>query len=265
MNPTIRETDGIVLDTREHGEADLIITLFCKDGGRSTAIAKGARKSLRRFVNKLEIYSFLHVTLRQRNPNSMPILEEAELHAGFIRLRKDIQRYTAAAVIREFTLLATREGEADDRCYALLLWAFHHLDKDVSHLRVVMLFLLRFHDYIGYRPELNSCFHCGDSTDPRKVFGFSTVYGGLVCSTCAATAGRSGIKLSAQAITTLQKAQDIDLKELYRLQIPEPQLYEALNILHRYGKHVLGREIISWAMLRATLQPRIIDWEAQRR
>lgn len=264
MNPTIRETDGIVLDTREHGESDLILTLFCKDGGRSTAIAKGARKSLRRFVNKLELYSFLHVILRQRNPSSMALLEEAELHAGFIRLRKDIQRYTAASVIREFTLLATREGEADERSYALLLWAFHHLDREIPHLQVVMLFLLRFHDYIGYRPELRSCFHCGNPADAQKSFGFSTVYGGLVCDSCVATNGRSGIRLSSPTIRILQTAQDMALKDLYRLEIPEQQLYEALNILHRYGRHVLGRDIISWTMLRTTLKARTIEWDIQR-
>lgn len=263
MNPTIRETDGIVLDTREHGESDLILTLFCRDGGRATAIAKGARKSLRRFVNKLEIHSFLHVTLRQRSPGSMALLEEAELHAGFIRLRKDIQRYTAASVIREFTLLATREGEADERSYALLLWAFHHLDREMPHLLVVMLFLLRFYDYIGYRPELRSCFHCGAVADTRRDFGFSTVYGGVVCDACLATRAGTGISLSGRTIKILQAAQDMPMKDLYRLEIPEQQLYEALNILHRYGRHVLGRDIISWTMLRSTLRSRIIHWEVQ--
>lgn len=264
MNPSIRETDGIVLDTREHGESDLIVTLFCRDNGRSTAIAKGARKSLRRFVNKLEPYSFLHVTLRQRNPTTMALLEEAELHAGFIRLRQDIRRYTAASVIREVTLLATREGEADERSYSLLLWSLHHLDKDIPHLQVVMLFLLRFHDYIGYRPELRSCFHCGAPTDTVRAFAFSTVYGGLVCDSCMAGNSRSGIRISGSTCRILQSCQDLPLAELYRLQIPEQNLYEALNILHRYGRHVLGRDIISWTMLRTTLQPRKITWDTQR-
>ena len=62
----------------------------------------------------------------------------------------------------------------------------------------------------------------------------------------------------------LQAAQDMPLKDLYRLEIPEQQLFEALNILHRYGKHVLGHDINSWTMLRSTLQSRTIDWDIQR-
>lgn len=261
MPPTIRETDGIVLDSREHGESDLIITLYCRDRGRSTAIAKSAKKSLRRFVNKLELFSFLHVTLRQRNSSGLALLEEAELHAGFIHLRQDLARYTAASVIREITLLATREGEADERCYTLLLWALHHLDRTLPYLRVVMIFLLRFYDYIGYRPELHSCFHCGITADAGSGFSFSTLSGGVVCHSCAAATGHSGVRLSPATIRMLQLCQDAPFAQLHRLEVAEPSLYEALNILHRYGRHILGRDIISWTMLRRTLQPQQIVWQ----
>jgi len=264
MTPTIRETDGIVLDNREHGESDLIITLFCRDSGRSSAIAKGARKSLRRFVNKLEIFSFIHTTLRQRTPGSLAILEEAELHAGFIHLRQDLRRYTAASVIREVFLLATREGEADERCYNLLLWSLHHLDRDLPHLQVVMVFLLRFLGYIGYRPELHRCLLCGAAAEAGHSFGFSIPFGGLICDSCTADSSRSGIRLSTSTIMQLQSCQEMVLGHLHRLKIPETNLYEALNVLHRYCRHLLGREIVSWAMLRSTLQYQQIKWENQR-
>lgn len=264
MTPTIRETDGIVLDSHDHGESDLIITIFCRDSGRSTAIAKGAKKSLRRFVNKLELFSFLHVSLRQRNPTTLALLEEAELHSGFIHLRQDISRYTAASVIREFTLLATREGEADERCYTLLLWSLHKLDQALPHLQVVMFFLVRFYDYIGYRPELHNCFYCRTAVEPGSTFSFSTACGGLVCNSCATSTGQSGIRLAHGTMKILQSCQDTPLERLHRLKISENSLYEALNILHRYGRHILGRDIISWTMLRRTILSPQVVWKNQR-
>lgn len=265
MTPTMRETDGIVLDSRDHGESDLIITLYCRDAGRVTAIAKGAKKSLRRFVNKLELFSYLHVTLRQRNSNTLALLEEAELHSGFIQLRQDLCRYTAASVLREFMLLATREGEADERCYTLLLWSLHRLDQSFPHLQVVMLFLIRFFDYIGYRPQLRSCFYCGTATAEIDAnFSFSTACAGLVCTSCAAAGSQSGIRLSPATIAILQSCQDTPLERLHRLKISDSNLYEALNVLHRYGRHLLGRDIISWAILRRTLQSSRIVWANHR-
>lgn len=265
MTPTIRETDGIVLDSHDHGESDLIVTLYCRDSGRATAIAKGAKKSLRRFVNKLELFSFLHVTLRQRNSSSLALLEEADLHSGFIHLRRDFRSYTAASVLREVTLLATREGEADERCYTLLLWTLHRLDQSFPHLQAVMLFLIRFFDYIGYRPELRKCGYCGTAVvGIDSGCSFSTACGGLVCSRCAAGAGQSGIRLSHGTIRILQSCQDTPLERLHRLKVSDSSLYEALNVLHRYGRHILGRDIISWSMLRSTLQTRQIVWGNQR-
>lgn len=264
MNSPLRATDGIVLDSREHGESDLIVTLFCRDSGRITAIAKGARKSLRRFVNKLELFSFLRVNLRQRNANSLALLEEADLHAGFIQLRQELKRYTAASVIREFTLLATREGEADERLYSLLLWALHHLDLGSPHLQVVLLFLLKFYDYVGYRPELAHCVHCAASTNSGRRFGFGTIAGGVVCEHCGNGHGRSGIGLANTTIELLHCSQDLPLARLHQLSIPEQSLYEGLNVLHRYGRHVFGRDIISWSMLRTTLQMQRPSWDVQR-
>jgi len=266
MSPITRETEGIVLDTRDQGESDVIVTLYCRQGGRSSAIAKGAKKSKRRFVNKLELFTFIHLRLKQRNVRSLAILEEAELHSAFLPLRENIIPYTAASVLREFCLLATREGEQDERIFSLLLWSLHQLSLSqpkLSHLQVVMLFLLRFYDYLGYRPEFSSCFHCGNTGygDTSTSFGFNTALGGLVCTACRGNGFSAAIPLAAGTIKMLQRCQDTPLERLHRLKLPESSLYESLNILHRYGKHILQRDIISWKMLRQTIKTRQPGWK----
>ncbi len=51
----IRQRDeAFVLDTRELGEADLIVTLFGQEHGKIRAVAPAARKSRRRFGGLLE-------------------------------------------------------------------------------------------------------------------------------------------------------------------------------------------------------------------
>ncbi len=264
MTPIIRETDAIVLDTHDHGESDLILTLYCRENGRVTAIAKGAKKSKRRFVNKLELFSFIQVTLRQRNPNTLALLQEAELHSGFIRLRQDFTQYTAASVLREFTLFAIRDGEEDERFYKLLLWSLHMLNRGEPHLQIVMLFLLRFYDYIGYRPELRHCFSCGVTELAHSDFRFNTSTGSIICAKCARAAGQSGIPLSPGTIKMLQSCQHSSLERLHRVKVAEGSLYEALNILHRYGRHILQRDIISWKMLRKTLKTEPAEWNNYR-
>ena len=62
MSPLAQDTEAIVLDCRDHGESDKIVTFFCLDAGRLAGIAKGANRSKRRFVNKLELFSSLQLT-----------------------------------------------------------------------------------------------------------------------------------------------------------------------------------------------------------
>ena len=245
----LRETDAIVLDLHDHGEADLIVTLFNLQNGRCSAIAKNAKKSKRRFVNKLELFSFLHVVLREQPNRNLALLQEADLHTSFIHLRRKLSVYTTASVIREFLLVTIHEGESDERIFRLTLWAFHHLDQGQPHLTVLALFLVRFYDYIGYRPEFARCRICAAETPPLGGQGFTMSGGGLICPNCAAGHQHPTPVLAAGTIKFLHSAQDIPLERLHRLKLSGQLLHEALLILHRYGRYILQRDIWSWKML----------------
>ena len=61
MLPT--RTRGIILRVNDYGESDKLVTFFSPDIGKATAIAKGAKRSQHRFVNKLELFTLLLLTL----------------------------------------------------------------------------------------------------------------------------------------------------------------------------------------------------------
>ena len=250
MAAPTNETDGIVIDRRDHGESDLIVTLYTRDSGKTGVIAKGAKRSIRRFVNKLEIFSFLHLQLRKSGNKSLLLLEEADLHAGFINLRTDVKRYSAASVIRELLLLCTRE-ESDEDIYRLTLWSLYQLDKGSDALQTLMCFLVKFFDYIGYRPELECCIVCG-ITEDKYGFDFNVFTGGLICKSCGRSSPQSLTRISEQTIGLIRQIVDLPLDKLSLINAPENITYEVLNILHKHGRHILQRDIVSWKMLRST-------------
>lgn len=250
MAPTIYEADGIILNSVDHGESDLIITLYCRDIGRITAIAKGGRRSKKRFVNKLELFSFLHTTLHRSNPRSMALLAEAELHTSFLNLRTDVTRYTAASVLRELVLFGVKEGERDSNLFALILWGMHKLDQGHPHLQVVFHFLIHYLDYIGYRPELQCCIKCGVEIDGVQDYGFNIHEGGLVCARCSSAISSTLLPISPGSIKMMLASQATPLKRLERLKLSGKGLYQTLDLLHRYTRQILNRDIISWKMLR---------------
>ncbi|HID68883.1 MAG TPA: DNA repair protein RecO [Desulfobacterales bacterium] len=242
------ESAAIVLDCREHGESDVIVTFFCRHYGRLTGIAKGAKRSKKRFVNKLEIFSSLQLLHTVPQNNRLAFIAEADLCDGFLSLRNNISCYTTASVIREFVLLATKEMEGDDGLYPLLIWSLSSLNSGRPPLIVLILFLIRFYALIGYSPILDSCLECGQQLRTDKTYCFHVASGGLRCSKCTEK-GTNRLKLSQGTLKSLAAALQQPLERLNRLQFSKNSQEEALTFLHSYGRQLFQREIVSWAFL----------------
>lgn len=73
------ESEAVVLKIFDHGESDKIITFFTSDFGKITAIAKGAKRSKKRFVAKLELFNHLQIYFADNKYSSLVRVDEAEL------------------------------------------------------------------------------------------------------------------------------------------------------------------------------------------
>ena len=243
------ESAGVVLDSRDHGESDAIVTFYCRNHGRLTGIAKGAKRSKKRFVNKLEIFTSLIILHTLPQNNRLAFIAEAELVDGFLNLRHNLACYTTATVIRECILMATKEMEGDEELYPLLVWSFHCMNNGLPPLSVLTFFMIRFFGAIGYSPQLESCIGCGEEIHGSKTYSFHTSSGGIHCSKCSIQKGRERIRLSQGTLKSLSTAVAQPLERLHRLQLSEIGREEALDFLHSYARHLFQREITSWAFL----------------
>lgn len=241
-------SDAIVLDTTDHGESDLIITLFSQDCGRLSAIAKGAKKSKKRFVNKLELFTYLQIQYQQKNAGALAFLREAEIHTSFPNIRYNLNLYTVASIIREFLLLGVKDGEPDTNIFRLSLWAFHQLDTQKKSSPVLVLFLIHFYNYIGYRPDFSCCSHCQSPVSPSLKYRFNSASGQLICSNCS-QGHNTGRQLSYGTIKIIQNCQDQPIERLHRLNFSGAILTESLQLLHNFGRQIFQREITSWQIL----------------
>ncbi len=239
------ESDALVLSCRDHGESDKIITLLTKNSGKFDGIAKGANRSKKRFVNKLELFSFLHITYQDSRTGGLSFIKEAELHTSFLRLRNDYNRYATASIIQEILLYGIGEKEPDQHVFNLTLWAFHQLDQNKHQANALYLYLIRLFDLLGYRPDLSGCLKCGNSKMSSR-FSFNHATGGLICNDCQMTGAPSLTPLSAGTINILNKAIHLPLEQLSRLQLSQSALGEAEKLLHRYGRTIFQRELHAW-------------------
>lgn len=253
MSSTSRETAAIVLDSRNHGESDKIVTFFSFNIGRMTGIAKGANRSKKRFLNKLELFSHITLYYSVNRRSALYFISDAELDSSFIQLRSNITLYNAATFVREFLLIATTEGEKDPRLFNLLQWALHSLNCGKPPLAILTIFLVRVLGHTGYRPDLDNCHGCGSPFCLEEHNTFSHTGGGLICGGCLATAPGSGTVLSAGTILLLRSALAEPLGRLHRLQVSRQAAGQALPTLQRYSRNLFQREIHSWKVIRKML------------
>lgn len=245
------ECPAIVLDCQDYGESDQIVTFYCQHIGRLTGIAKGAKRSRKRFVNKLELFSFLRIHYNKARNAHLVFIAGADLVESFLRLRRNPLLYMVASVMRELTLVATRELDGDDGFFPLLYWGLQSLDSQRPALAVLVLFQARFFAQIGYRPDLTTCLRCRQEVHPSAVSGFDGRAGGIICRDCQGEQ-QGLLPLSAGTLKFLEAALNQSLDRLHRLGLSGAGLREALLVFQHYGQHLLQRDICSLKLLAAT-------------
>lgn len=250
------KTRCIILQVTDYGESDKLVTLYSPELGKITAIAKGAKRSKQRFVNKLEVCSLLQIMYRPPRTGGLFFLSEAELEQSFLTLRQHYSPYVAAMFISELVLCFTRERDPDPNIFTLLLWAFSSLQNGFQPRPVAALFHLRLLGACGYDPDLRRCGRCRSPITNKRVFSLHPDNGGLLCNHCAEYRASSRFILSLQTLTFLHNAQHLALENLQRLKMPDRVVDETLSALHYYSRHLMQRDIHSWPFVQRLTEGR---------
>lgn len=183
-------TSAILLRSIDYGESDRIVTLMGRDTGCLGAIARGARKSQRRFGGGLGLCNVGDAALRERGGAELLTLERFDVTETFPSLGTDVVRMGHAAYVAELLakLCAPRQAEPGIFDLALEFLVLLEARGPLSlRLRVFELALL---GRLGFAPALESCAVCGRadlSTSATIDVRFLPEGGGVVCFACART------------------------------------------------------------------------------
>ena len=141
------ETDAIVLSTRDHGESDRLVAFHSAGFGTLRGIAKGARRSRKRFANVFEPCSLVRLECREKN--SYIWIEACELVEPYLPMRTDIEKWAYAALFSEIILEMVPAGEPHPGPFLLHKKTLDRLECDKDPQNVLLLALLRFPVFDG--------------------------------------------------------------------------------------------------------------------
>ncbi|MEZ4333525.1 MAG: DNA repair protein RecO [Myxococcota bacterium] len=251
--------EAVLLRAVEFGESDLVVHLLTEQTGRFTAIAKSARKSLRRFPGTLDLFNRLAIEGRTRPRGGMGFLERARLVDPHLGLRRDPTRYALASFLVELLdRLSPESMEADEagRLFALASESLAAVERDAPTPSLRILLELRVLEALGLRPELARCVRCGRApgaqvADSHEV-RFHVPDGGLVCSACAR--GREGlVPVALGTLRALDQGLALPIERLSRHPLPGAGAREAARLLHRFQRFHVGVELRSERFLEEVL------------
>lgn len=185
---------GVVVKTTQVRESDLIVTLYTESLGRVSALARGARRSQRRFAGTLSLLVLGRYQLgRRTRGGELYTLEGGEVVREWTELARDVVGVAHASYAIELVGAVVPAEVPEPAALELLvaLWdclAAH--GPSPAALRLVELTLL---ELAGQRPAIEACAVCGEA-DLASGAVFDPARGGALCKRCAATSRGAGVR-----------------------------------------------------------------------
>lgn len=243
----IAATEAIVLRARPFGESDKIVSFFTRNHGKLTGIAKGAKRSRRRFVNSLEPFSLVTLRFEERPQWSLVFIHGCELQTVCKRLRTSLEGIALASYFVELVDELTREREDSQAVFEHLKSALLLLDSGLSGAPFVSYFELRLLKLAGYQPSLEACTYCGETGALSSgAWSFSPRDGGVLCARCAVRR-REAWPVSTAALRALASLR-LDA-EAPQAQWDKEVAAESRQILRRFIEYQLSKALKSTTFL----------------
>lgn len=237
---TSQRAEAIVLRLMDYGESDLIVTFCTAELGKLRGIAKGARRSRKRFANALEPFSRLQILFSRRRPESLALIEACTVISHFPAIRADLGKTLIASYLIDLTDQFMPEEKKNAPLFGLLNDFLRLLDAGPVTEAILRFFEIRLLRLSGYDPVLDHCLACKAPVGGKSSYRF-TADGGLICAACR-PASPDAIPVSLGTIMTLLLGREMEIDRLGRLHLSEQSADESRRLLAHFIRHLLGRD-----------------------
>ena len=249
-----QKTQAITLRLTDYRETSQILSVYSRDFGRMSLIAKGSKRKRAHSQGAIDLFQLLELVFIERPTAHLHLLTESRVLEEFRGLRQELARGYAAFFVAELLLGLTEESDPDPALFDLAATVLGML-SETQHPDVVLhAFEVRLLERLGLVPRLDGCAWCGAAVEPRVAQGdaapprtgrgevaFAASAGGVVCPKCEASVAERTY-VSAGALAMLRKLSASPLNRVERLRLSGTIAQDVRRVLARVWMHVMGRE-----------------------
>src|SRR5215210_7836373 len=187
MAPVV--TEAIVLHAFDYLETSRIIRLLTREAGVMSVLARGARRSRKRFGSAMDLFAQGIAEIHFRPNRELQTLGALDVTRSRAELGADVGRFTAASMISEIVLRFPYE-EAAAGLFDVAEECFDRIGiaEPNRTLEAGLGGAWRIIAHLGFTPALDMCASCHAPLDASQPVSFSHSAGGALCKRCGAAA-----------------------------------------------------------------------------
>lgn len=183
----IQQTEALVLRMTPWSESSLIGSLYTRDFGKVSVVAKGARRPKSPFEAALDLLSVCRVVFIDKSTDALYVLTEAKLVQRFRTIDRQLLRLYCAYYVVELLEKLTDQHDSQPHLFEMTVDTLRSLERKEVEVRAAILrFEIQLLRLTGHLPSFQLCAQCGNQVQSHGDWiNYGPLSTGVLCSQCA--------------------------------------------------------------------------------
>ena len=238
----MEKATALVTRIVEFSETSCVVTLYSREFGKISGLAKGARRLKSPFEAAIDLLALCRIVFIHKSSDTLDLLTEAKLQRRFRAGSRDLSRLYTGYYIAELLNEMSEEGDPHPELFDAAERALASLDDSGDVARETLRFEMTALAVLGHAPSLDACAGCGKTVEPGRRVAFGPLAGGLLCGACK-SGRRKIVSVSAAALDVLRRFAELDSTAWQSVELSRTLYGEIRGVLNHYFNHLLGRQL----------------------
>lgn len=239
--------EGIVLRNQPFGESDNIIFIFTRNHGRLTCIAKGAKRSTKRFGVNIQPMSHSFFKLVDKGINLLLRIDSCDLLRFRENLTGSVESFIKSEYAMELIYRLLPEREENEGVFNLLIWYLDSINSKKFSDLTVRAFESRLFTLLGYKPNLSQCGGCGSDFEGNYIT-FKADQGRVYCERCVGEK-EMGIRVNSSVVQLFKQLAESDDIEFLGTLFSNEVKKDLKKILWNFILYIHETPMNSWKLM----------------
>jgi len=222
--------------------------------GKFRGVAKGAKRSRRRFGANLDLLSLVRVHGFERPQRELLRIDGADLLEHVSNMREDLRSFAVCSYLAEWVEGCTALRQPLEGLLRLILDTLRRMTSDRGGgEELLRIFEIKTLQLAGYAPKLDACVACGGEIERKGGIPLDVGRGGILCRRCH-RGNATGLRVSLGTLRVLEEARRIPMERTHRLGFSARSLEESRSVTRAFYIRHVGRPLRSSAFLDGVLR-----------